>query len=402
MIEIEADNYKRIFLDKGETTAEEYSFLAKGGFLVEEKYDELAIIRNRLFSSRYSTDKLGLTIAPTLDCNFRCEYCYEKDSRKKGIMPIDVQNKIIESTEKRIKNISELNVTWYGGEPLLALPVIINVSDGLRRISRENDVKYSASIISNGYLLTETVAQTLVEHGIVSCQITLDGDKRTHDSRRYLDGKLPTFEKIVNNIVIASKIIPQIIVRVNIDKDNADAAITIKGILDEFLCNNVIVYPSPIKNKHGCYDRETCFTNKEFVEAEWQYTSTLNDREQKDNILSKYPKIRGNICCADSASSIIISPNGDIYKCWSDIGNTATCCGNIVDETTNIMNILKYLDYDCTRDEQCRECKFLPICMGDCPYERINQANSRCMFFDSFHGQLLKKVADIINSKSNV
>lgn len=52
--------------------------LVYGGFLLEEDIDELELIRNSLLMSRYSTDFLGLTIAPTSNCNFRCPYCYEK------------------------------------------------------------------------------------------------------------------------------------------------------------------------------------------------------------------------------------------------------------------------------------------------------------------------------------
>ena len=52
--------------------------LIKGGFLVEEEFDELAFLKMRNRIGRFTTDYFGLTIAPTLECNFNCEYCFEK------------------------------------------------------------------------------------------------------------------------------------------------------------------------------------------------------------------------------------------------------------------------------------------------------------------------------------
>ena len=56
--------------------------LKHGGYILRDDIDELELISLNLLQSRYSTSGLGLTIAPTSDCNFRCIYCYEKESLK--------------------------------------------------------------------------------------------------------------------------------------------------------------------------------------------------------------------------------------------------------------------------------------------------------------------------------
>lgn len=55
-------------------------------------------------------------------------------------------------------------------------------------------------MVTNGYLLTDDKARMLRELGIRHLQITLDGSKKTHDSRRFLLGGKPTYDTIINNL----------------------------------------------------------------------------------------------------------------------------------------------------------------------------------------------------------
>jgi len=87
------------------------SDLKKGRFLIDDFVDELDILRFRMLQSRYNTDYLGLTIVPTNDCNFRCEYCYQKDVFKDNHMTQEVQDKLAELLKSRIKAILSFHVT---------------------------------------------------------------------------------------------------------------------------------------------------------------------------------------------------------------------------------------------------------------------------------------------------
>ena len=66
--------------------------LYKGGFIVDNDFDELKELELRLLHGRFSSNSLGLTLAPTSDCNFRCIYCYEKDVIKPTYMTEEVQD----------------------------------------------------------------------------------------------------------------------------------------------------------------------------------------------------------------------------------------------------------------------------------------------------------------------
>jgi len=76
----------------------------------------------RHFRSNY----LNLIILPTEACNFRCTYCYETFENKK--MPRSVVSGIKSLIDRRGEELDELEISWFGGEPLLALDVITEIS----------------------------------------------------------------------------------------------------------------------------------------------------------------------------------------------------------------------------------------------------------------------------------
>lgn len=105
---------------------------------------------------------LRLVIAPTLDCNFRCPYCFEKHTPE--YMSDDIQNKLLDFAEDRLKtgNYMKLLVCWYGGEPLLGVEIIKNLSKKLYDLCQRYSVLYWSYMVTNGYLL-EQYADTLRE-----------------------------------------------------------------------------------------------------------------------------------------------------------------------------------------------------------------------------------------------
>ena len=82
LMENEKYEIYRRFEEKGEEIpdADLLNDLQYGGYVVDRELDELAQLRYETQRARHSTSVLSMTIAPTSDCNFRCVYCYEKDS----------------------------------------------------------------------------------------------------------------------------------------------------------------------------------------------------------------------------------------------------------------------------------------------------------------------------------
>ncbi|MCI0471073.1 MAG: radical SAM protein, partial [Candidatus Aminicenantes bacterium] len=198
--------------------------LKKGGFICDDLYDEYGMLLVRRHLQQYSGgETLGLTIAPTIFCNLSCSYCFESPQNKR--MDAAVIAQIVEFVKKRITTgLKSLHIVLYGGEPLLCLDIIEELSTRLIELCDQEGVKYKAHIITNGTLFTRAAAEKLKSLKVTGAQITIDGDKEMHDARRpYRNGK-GSFDRIFANIIDTAGIIP-IDLRVNIDRQNVDTVL---------------------------------------------------------------------------------------------------------------------------------------------------------------------------------
>ena len=109
-----------------EELAENMSY---GGYVIPDGFDERRALQLRSWANKFSSQGLGLTIAPTLACNFACPYCYEH--ARPELMSQQVQDAIVALVERHVARRNDIQVTWYGGEPLVALSIIESLSERL-------------------------------------------------------------------------------------------------------------------------------------------------------------------------------------------------------------------------------------------------------------------------------
>ena len=398
------------FVEAGEPINDEelVKQLKAGRFLIDDNCNELDLLKLRMLKSRFSTSFLSLTITPTADCNYRCLYCYEKDVIKPDYMTQEVDDAIIKLVESHMKTIGVLSISWYGGEPLMAVDVVERLSRKFIAMCEENNVKYYASMITNGYLLTKEIAQLLTELKITSLQVTLDGVEDMHNKRRpHVDGS-GTFGTIIDNLVESKDVMPFISLRINIDKNNVASGREVTKLLkDKGLIDNVRPYLGKIvPEKH---DKSSCFDSCGFSKEQFSY---VNEFPSLDMHESYYPRTTHNYCGADSLNSYVIGADGKLYKCWLEVGDASRCIGSLTDNVDVNQNLaLKYLLHDPTIDSTCFECNLLPVCMGGCPYMRMTKKEDICSAYkyvlDDFlkviaHKLKLKKVAETLEKEQAV
>lgn len=367
MDESDFKNYENYALNNQNEIEEELKQSLKyGGYIVEDDANELDMIRYQVYASRFSSNIMNLTIAPTSDCNFRCPYCYERNVLRPGRMKDETQVDILNFIESQIGHLDSLNITWYGGEPLLELERILSLSKQILKLCAKNNVRYFSSIITNGYLLDLEILKKLMSVQIRHIQITIDGPKEYHDKRRYLVGKKPTFDRIMNNLLSFQEIcqtdnFPLISVRMNLDKNNIDGYEKLKNRMAEKPLNKyVYFYVASVYDKCDTNHRYT-FTPEEFNKIE---------KEKQENIKQLYPETIGAHCVCDSLNGFVIDSDGSLYKCWEEMGNKELCIGNIHDLDTNGKPAFyyDYLLFDPSKNEKCAQCEILPVCMGGgCP-----------------------------------
>ncbi len=368
--------YKHAYFLNDLTTEESrslFSELKKGRMIIDDKVNELNELKVIRRGLQYNNSRLTLTIAPTTSCNFTCPYCYEKGVTYHSMNEETIE-KISKFVDNNLKNKNGLGICWYGGEPLLAIDSIENLTTQFKKTCEENKINYQASMITNGYLLNETNIAKLQNLSIDFVQITIDGNKSTHDNRRVLKNGEPTYDTILNNI----KNIPnniKVSIRVNIDSHNSHIVTELSEMMEnEKFGDNVSLYIALVDNiNNTCNSR--CLDISAFSELEIKLFEKLSQTKSCNFML---PTASLGVCGANSIFSFVIGPEGEMYKCWNHIGRSEYIVGR-VDEAFSLNNIIcDFMLDDPTEDQKCLNCTLLPVCYGGCSDNRVRTKASKC------------------------
>jgi uncharacterized protein len=353
--------------------------LVAGRFLIEDAEDELATMAAEMLRDRFRTDQLFLVIAPTLDCNFRCDYCYEDHLRV--TMSRAVQEAVVRLAEDRAPRITLLHVTWFGGEPTLpaAMKVVDGLSEAFLGLATKHGFEYKAQFVTNGYLLDRARVEHLVRLGVREVQVTVDGPAAVHDRRRVLLGGQGTFARIMENLSAGADL-AQFQLRINVDRRNAASSLEVVEALERAgLARKVRPYLAQVTFAgSACGNiQETCFSDEEFARAE---VELYREAARRGLPLSRYPfRLPGAFCTADRASGLVVSPSGALFKCWNEVTlGPERAAGHLLDgqQPFHEINEARWLGWNPLDRGECRACSVLPMCHGGCPYEALKVPDS--------------------------
>lgn len=339
--------------------------LEKNKCLVKSEYDEINQINYLETLSRTNRIDLNLTIAPTYACNFACTYCYEEDRR--NVFLDDSQVESIIKFVDTFKDVKELYITWYGGEPLMGIDTIEKLTKKIEPLGK----KIKHHIVTNGYLLNKKNIEILDKLNIKTAQITLDGPKEIHDKRRPLLNGKGTFDQILKNIDLLFEMIPDFGVsfRVNIDKTNNTCFKEIYNLLHiRYKGKRFNVYAGFVDEILACKSVNSCVFNRNDM---YNFKKEMFINHKID--LGLYPSYKRQSCMAQMLNGYVIGADGNIFKCWNDIGIDEKAISNVKNpKITNPTLLFRYLNSaNNIYDPKCKDCFFLPMCDGGCQYVKM-------------------------------
>ena len=330
------------------------------------------VLRMKRRLADLSERMLLLTVAPTRSCNFACPYCFE--ANRAGIdMNRETEEQLVRFAE-RFQPGHIFSVTWFGGEPLLRFGQIRRLSERFRALDFR---RYGASLITNGYLLDADKAALLDELAVREVQITLDGPEEVHDRRRTLVSGGGTFRRILENIdaLFASGWTGRLLLRVNVDRTNAKEYHRIY----EFLyarysgyAKRLHVYPG-IVHAMGKENPDTAclFDVDEAADFQIEQFRRYGVRDHPF-----YPGRKLFNCIAARRNGYVVGPEGELYKCWNDIGVAERIVGHVDPEKPwNNALLAEWLEgQNALNDPACLSCGLMPVCDGGCPALRREKA----------------------------
>jgi uncharacterized protein len=180
-----------------------------------------------------SRRQLELYILPTEECNFRCTYCYEDFalSQMKENTVAAIKKLIL----ARLPSLQRFDISWFGGEPLMAKGVVFELNEFAQRECAAAGVTFRSNMTTNGYGMDRATFDRLVALDVRSFQISLDGDEEQHNNTRRLMSGRGSFQKIWGNLLgmRASSEPFEILLRLHIHKQNIDSIKTLLGKIAE-------------------------------------------------------------------------------------------------------------------------------------------------------------------------
>jgi uncharacterized protein len=382
-----------------------FNMLIEGGFFIPEGFEEIQTVIKRYIEGP-KCKALCLTIAPTLDCNLRCYYCYQK--RDKLRMTKKVCDKIIDQIIRKLqsKDFQRLAIDWYGGEPLLALDVIEYISGRLIKLTQDIDVSYSATMVTNGTLLNENTVRTISKLHINNIQITMDGPPIIHDANRPFVGGKPTFKAVIKGIKAASKRF-DLFVRINVNKNTVSKAFELLDILEENDCfsggKKILPYISRIGPLSStCKNTlQNAIPLIDFYRQVLQFQREVLRRLPKLKLeeVLEFPKVLYSACGAQSESSLCIHPSGRVYKCGLEIHEASRGGAFIWEDYWNHDNYRRWIEINPLAINDCHNCLFLPLCMGGCAKYNFEKnhffKDESCTYWKGHLSLIIKQLAEV-------
>ena len=397
--------------------------------LIEKKYfstvdfDEMQVIAKNYYRYRngnFNQMPLTVTIVPTLSCNLACRYCFQNGAqpaliKKETMLQIRdfLRERLIEI--EKAKPVSdgekkELQVTWFGGEPLIAMRQIEEFTPILKTLFNEFGYDYTADIITNGTLLTQSVWDSLERLSVKRVQVTLDGPALTHNQRRPRKaGGQDNYADILKNLSFLPDGI-HLTIRVNTDKIVWD---NINQLLDDLeergiwpqkagQVNIALAFIAQYDNARY-NDVDWYFSAKDFFWVENEFTELKLRRynawaaQQGKKAAQKrfnLPTFNLTECAtAVNPNGFVFDADGYVNKCWTDTDKPSTRICHVTDhENRNDELLDKWLSFDRLTNKECAECKFLPVCDVRCPRVMImDKKNKHCDGWVDYLSDILKK-----------
>ncbi|MBL8860805.1 MAG: radical SAM protein [Planctomycetes bacterium] len=290
--------------------------------------------RLRALSNRY----LGLTLMPTEACNFRCTYCYEDFAL--GRMTPPVVRGVKNLLAARAPQLDTLHLSWFGGEPLLAVDIVEDIQRHVLALARENPgLRARSSMTTNAWRLERGLFEQLVGLGVNEFQISFDGPEEIHDQkRRRLDGK-GTFARIWSNVLAMrdSDLCFRVILRVHVDGENLEAMFGfVDGLKAEFGADPRFgIFLKPLSRYGGPNDAALPILR---TAAEFRRFDELNvhayGSQGRDHIRGAGGSASPEVCYAAKGNSHVVRADGRLCKCTVALEHPANTVGRLHEDGT--------------------------------------------------------------------
>lgn len=334
--------------------------MRNAGMLIDDDVDEISHLRQHRHNAVYDDRSFLLIINPTLNCNFDCWYCYESH-QKESKMTEHTLNNIRIYISQLFGKYEHVTISFFGGEPMLGYKQVVSplMKYATEQASKQNK-QIEFAFTTNGYLFTDSIINELQKFNISHLQITLDGDRHDHDSTRIPKGG-KSFDRIIMNIAKLTAANIDIVLRLNVTGNTIKGAANLPQYFKDL---------PPDSKKHLKVSIHQVWQDRDAKINIHQPILELYEAFHNIGIMPSQPNTDriSSPCYGDSAHSIVINYNGDVYNCTAvDFPNEQRDGylddnGTIISEAQSLDIVHKYRQ----ANDICDKCRIISLCNGGC------------------------------------
>jgi uncharacterized protein len=288
---------------------------------------------------------------------------------------------------------------WFGGEPLLDIRHLVEITAHVKRVADTNGVATLFNVTTNGYLLTRERIRKLVDLGILDFQITIDGPQESHDAFRVLRSGGGTFNRVFANTIALGRSDPRIKIslRVNFNHKNlADVPRLLEAIPPD-VRSQMRLSLEPVFGDcslNATQNMESSFIS-ESVASCYRLAAELGF-----DVATGVGAIQAGklvYCGAEREHFYILNYNRDVFKCGVSHFESGDRVGRIESDGRLVRDDKAWGQFVSANlfEAVCEACVYLPLCMGGCRAARMKAQNtgSFCALIPTNTTYILQQIA---------
>lgn len=335
------------------------------------------------FKEKRQTVVKALCLHIAHDCNLACKYCFAEEGEyhgRRALMSFEVGKKALDFLVANSGNRVNLEVDFFGGEPLMNWDVVKQLVAYGRSLEKTNNKKFRFTLTTNGVLLNDEVME-FVNKEMSNVVLSLDGRKEVNDRMRpFRTGKgsydliVPKFQKLAE-----SRNQTNYYIRGTFTRNNLDFSEDVKHFADlGFKQMSIEPVVGPEEDPYSIREQDLPQIMEEYDKLALEYI----DRYKKGNGFNffhfmidltqgpcVYKRLSG---CGSGTEYLAVTPWGDFYPCHQFVGNEDFLMGNVDEGIIKPEIVKEFGNCNVYSKEKCKNCFAKFYCSGGCAANSYN------------------------------
>lgn len=320
----------------------------------------------------------------THDCNLRCEYCFASQGSYNGersYLSFETGKKafdfLVKSSGKRVN----LEVDFFGGEPLMNFETIKKLVDYARSLEKQHNKHFRFTTTTNGVLLDDEKIDYLNEN-MDNVVLSIDGRKETNDHMRKTVNQKGSYDVITENFkkFVSKRMDKDYFARGTYTAYNLDFSEDVKHMrdlgFDKISVEPVVAKP---EEKYALKEEHLDILKAEYEKLAKLYLDSYDSKDKKFQFFHFNIELDGGPCiykrsigCGAGTEYVAVTPEGDLYPCHQFVGQEKFIIGNVDEGIVKDEIIDMFKNVSVNEKPVCRDCWAKYYCSGGCHANAYN------------------------------